>query len=141
MSGPDKLSIIVHSGVFDKVHYALAMAAAAAATNRAATLFFTMEAITALKGRGDQAGWRAMATTGGGRGADRDRDFADNGIGAFEDLLDACETMGVAIMVCEMGLKAIGLRRDDLRGDIAIKEGGIVTFLNDAEKTGQILFI
>ncbi len=59
---PDKLSIIVFSGDFERVHYALAMAAAAAAVDRPTTLFFTMEAIGALaKRRGDGApGWSAL---------------------------------------------------------------------------------
>ena len=45
---PQKLSVIVFSGDYDRVHYALAMASAAAATNRAVTLFFTMAATRAL---------------------------------------------------------------------------------------------
>ena len=39
---PEKLSIVVFSGDFDKIHYALVMASAAAAIDIPATLFFTM---------------------------------------------------------------------------------------------------
>ena len=52
--GPDKLSIIVFDGAFDRVHYALVLASAAAATNRAATLFFSGRAIHALTPQGWQ---------------------------------------------------------------------------------------
>ncbi len=45
---PNKLSIIVYSGQFDKVHYALVMASAAAAVGRPVTMFFTMDACIAL---------------------------------------------------------------------------------------------
>ena len=44
-----RLSIVVHSGAFDRVHYALMMAAAAAAVDRPVTLFFTMGATQALR--------------------------------------------------------------------------------------------
>ena len=46
---PDKLSIVVYSGKFDEVHYALVMASAAAAVGRPVTLFFTMDACIALE--------------------------------------------------------------------------------------------
>ncbi len=58
----DKLSIVVHGGYFDKIHYALVMAAAAAAIGRPVTLFFTMGACHALKtadSNGNPA-WRAL---------------------------------------------------------------------------------
>ena len=59
---PDKLSIIVYAGHFDKVHYALVMAAAAAAIGRPVTLFFTMGACNALKAPGadGEPAWRQM---------------------------------------------------------------------------------
>ena len=52
-SPPDKLSIVVYAGFYDKVHYALVMAAAAAAIGRPVTLFFTMGACHALKSPAD----------------------------------------------------------------------------------------
>ncbi len=63
-SSPEKLSVVVFSGAFDKVHYALAMAAAALASNRAATLFFTMAGVRALLPEdGDGPGWRRLHPT------------------------------------------------------------------------------
>ena len=43
-------------------------------------------------------------------------------------------------MVCEMGLRATGLSRDDLRADIPYVEGGIVTMLRQTED-GKIIFV
>ena len=61
---PDKLSIVVFSGAFDKVHYALAMAAASLAVNTPATLFFTMGASRALLAEdADGPGWRHLHPT------------------------------------------------------------------------------
>ena len=44
-------------------------------------------------------------------------------------------------MVCEMGLRAIGMESAELRTDVPYQAGGIVTFLNDASADGAMLFI
>lgn len=145
MPRPDKLSVVVFSGTFDKVHYALALASAAAAVGTPATLFFTMEACRALVALGADGvpAWRslppgeALGTSGG----DVDDGYRERGVGTFDELLSACVDLGVTIMVCEMGLRAIGLGRDDLRTDLPLQEGGIVTFLNDASAAGAVLFV
>ena len=60
--GPDKLSLVVFSGEFDKVHYALVMASGAQASNRETTLFFTMGACHALLKKDERGAypWREM---------------------------------------------------------------------------------
>lgn len=140
---PDKLSIIVYSGDYGRVHYALAMASSAAAMNRPATLFFTMGAIRALT-KPAQGGWRALPVTddtGHGTGAAQDADMVEKGLASFEELLAACVAFKVSFMVCEMGLRAIGLTAGDLRSDVPYQEGGIVSFLADASASGATIFI
>ena len=44
-------------------------------------------------------------------------------------------------MVCEMGLRALGLEGTELRGDTDITTGGVVSFLTDAGEKGRIIFI
>lgn len=126
---PDKLSLVVFSGDFDRVHYALVMAAAAVATNKAVTLFFTMGAARAL------VDWRTLP------GADADDSLRAKGLASFDELLDACVALGVTLMVCEMGLKALGIDPASLRADLPITPGGVVTFLADASKDGAMLFV
>lgn len=140
---PDKLSLVVFSGDFDKVHYALAMASAAVAVNIPATLFFTMEAIRALKipGGDTSPGWHALRA-GDGRGArEVDEEYGSRGVARFNELLEACRDLGATFMVCEMGLRAAGLEMADLRVDIDYRQGGLVTFLNDARADGAVVFI
>ena len=136
---PEKLSIVVFSGAFDKVHYALVMASASAAVDTPVTLFFTMEACRALLPNG----WQDLPVGENGTtvGRDLDDDFAAKNIGQFEDLLSACAALKVRFIVCEMGLKAVGLTKADLRDDIDIESAGVVTFLNDASPDGLSLFI
>jgi peroxiredoxin family protein len=131
--GKGRISLIVFSGEFARVHYALATAAAALSIGRPATLFFTMEAIRAL---GRDEGWRRMP------GADElDARHAAAGVGRFGELLEACVALGATVMVCEMGLKAIGLDRGALRADVPVVDGGLVTFLNQLDPGGSTLFI
>lgn len=142
--GPDKLSIVVFSGDFDKVHYALVMAAAAVASNTPVTLFFTMWAGRALeKPAADGApAWHRMPVSAGGKSAAAmDAGFAASGVATFEELLSACVALGVTFMVCEMGLKALAIDPDDLRPDIPVAKGGVVTFLADASRDGAMIFV
>lgn len=147
---PIPLSIVVYDGHYDKVHYALAMAAAAAAIDRPVSLFFTMDACRALMN--DESGaavWRALPTTTGGSGASAvgemggamDARFQSERIASFEDLLESCVELGVTIMVCEMGLKARELDAANLRRDVPFTPGGLVTFLAGPAKDGQLVFI
>ncbi len=144
-SGPDKLSIVVFAGEFDKVHYALVMASGAAAVGTPVTLFFTMQACRALlKPAADGTpAWRSMPVSdGSGRtGGEMDDDFAARNVATFEELLLACPEMGVRFLVCEMGLKAVGLERGDLRDDLPLEDGGVVTFVTDASPDGTMLFV
>lgn len=135
---PDKLSIVVFSGEFDRIHYALVLAAGALASNRPVTLFFTMWAARALEAGG---GWRRLKASDGRDGAGFDADLTARGAAGFEELLEACLALGASLMVCEMGLKALGLELAALRKDLAITPGGVVTFLADASRDGAMLFI
>jgi peroxiredoxin family protein len=129
--GPAGLALIVHDGAFERVHYALVLASAAAATDRKAILFFTGRAVHALR----PEGWRLL----GGDPAGRAASFAARGVADFGELMDACRDLGVRIIACEMGLRAEGLSPEDLRPDLAVEVAGVVTFLQAAG--GTVLFI
>ncbi|MFO1118775.1 MAG: DsrE family protein [Rhodospirillales bacterium] len=138
---PDKLSVLVLSGLFERVHYALVMASAAAAIGMPATLFFTDQALRALlQGGPDEApGWRRLPSADGRPGGAVDDERRERGIAGFEELLGACGELGVRIIVCEMGLRAVGLEASALRADLPIEVAGVVTFLADASATGALL--
>jgi len=143
-SSPDKLSIIVYDHHFDKVHYALVMASAAAAIGRPVTIFFTMGACEAIRGS-DKEGcpaWAGMPLSDDtSTGADRDAFYKRTGIATMEVLFDACVSFDVKFMVCEMGLRAKGLENTALRADLRIERSGVVTFLSDASKDGAVVLI
>jgi peroxiredoxin family protein len=132
----ETLAIAVHSGAFDRVHYALVMASAAAATDRKATLFFTGQAVRALHGA---EGWHALAAAPEGAMA-RDATLRTCQVAGFEELLAACGDLGVRLIVCEMALRAAALDAAGLRPDLKIEVAGVVTFLH-AAAGGQIVFV
>ena len=83
-----------------------------------------------------------MAVSDGDRdGGAMDDSFAALGVATFEQLLGAAAELGVRVMVCEMGLRALGLDRESLRPDLAVEEGGVVSFLNDASRHGAAVFV
>jgi len=140
--GPEKISLIVFSGGFERVHYALCVAATAAAIGSAATLLFTGQAIQALVAeKADQPGWRALPGESGLPGSVVDDGYRSRGVAGFEELLTACAEMRVRLIVCEMGLRVAGLDRAALRSDLSIEEAGLATFLADAPAQGGITFI
>jgi peroxiredoxin family protein len=131
--GIGKLSVVVFDGRYDRVHYALVMASAAAATGRPATLFFTGGAVHALV----PGGWRRLD----GDPERRDAHLRERGIGTFEDLLHACAELGVRFIACEMGLRAEGLVAADLDPALGIEIAGVVTLLGDARADGALIFV
>lgn len=127
MASPDRLSLIVQSGDFDRVHYALVLASAALAVGKPVTLFFTMQGTRALT-----PGWADAA---------KEKKLSEAGLATFAELLEACRELDAKFMVCELGLRVEGLTADDLRSDIVVAEGSAVSFLADASATGAMLYV
>jgi peroxiredoxin family protein len=140
-SGLEKLSLLVLSGTYERVHYALVLASSAAAIGKPATLFFTDQALRALRrAEADGApGWRSLSAAAGADGGAVDEDLRARGVAGFEELLSACVELGVRFIACEMGLRAMRLEPSALRSDVPIEVAGVVTFLGDASPGGAML--
>lgn len=136
---PKKLSIVVASGAFEKVHYALVMATGASAIGTPVTLFFTMGACPAIMA---DDGWRALPSEKPDMTATaRDDDFASRGVATMNELIESAAELGITFMVCEMGLRAEGLEDQPMRDGIDIARTGVVTFINDASADGSIVYV
>jgi peroxiredoxin family protein len=133
----ERLGIVLLSGSFERVHYALCMASTAAALERPVTLFVTLGALRALVAAdaAGRPGWMGLPVAdepAGSKVADGGALDARNrarGVAGFEELLHACATLGVEFMVCEMGLRTLGLEPDALRSDLELARGGLATLL------------
>jgi peroxiredoxin family protein len=133
----ERLSVLLLSGTFDRAHYALSIASTAAALERPATLFVTLAATRALLAADEQGrpGWARLPLSADltdpevSDGAALDARNRSRGVAGFEELLHACVALGVEIMICEMGLRALDLEAPALRKDVPIREGGLATLL------------
>jgi peroxiredoxin family protein len=139
--GPDKLSVIVLSHEFERVHYALVLASAVAAIGKPATLFFTGQALRALQSEDGEGapGWRSLSATDGKSGGAADDDYRARGVAGFEELLSACVDLGVRFIACEMGLRAMRLEASALRSDVPIDVAGVVTLMGDVSAHAVML--
>jgi len=143
-TGTGPLVLVVFSPAFERVHYALAIAAAALACNRPVTLFFAMAATRALT-RADAdgtPGWAGLGSDQSGQSpVEIDSAQRAKGIAGFEELLAACAGLGASVMVCEMGLRALDLAPTALRDDVSLRPGGLVTLLGEIGGDTATMFI
>ena len=137
MAERERLGIVLLSGSFERVHYALCMASTAAALERPVTLFVTLAALRAFvaaDGHG-RPGWMGLpvadepAGSEVADGAALDARNRARGVAGFEELLQACAAMEVEFMACDMGLRALGLAPGALRSDLRLEPGGLATLL------------
>lgn len=137
--GSQGLALIVQAGGYDRVHYALVLASAAAATGRPVTLFFTGRALPALL---DGKGWRRLDFSDDGTSPEaRDATLAHRGVATMEELLTACAELGVRFLACEMGWRALGLRDVTIRPDLSVETAGVVTLLGAVPPDHHLVYV
>lgn len=118
------LGILLESGGHARGHYALVVAAGAAALGRDVTVFATNQ------------GCLLLAAQTPLLDDPREAAVAAAGVAGIAVLLDACAELGVRRIVCEAGLKAEGLAAMPLAAGVEV--AGIATFLA-AVGEGQII--
>lgn len=128
--GLERLNLVVFDDRYDRVHYALSMAVAAAAGNRPATLFVAGPAVRALTAEG----WRSLA--GEPEAADRAR--RARGVADWQTLAEAVVSLNIPVLVCEQALATAGLTVEALTA-LPVTVTGLVGFYRQAD--GQIVFI
>jgi peroxiredoxin family protein len=132
-----RLELLLLSGTFERAHYALAMASAAAALDRPVTLFVTLGGARAFLAPDEHGrpAWAALpvapelAGPDAADGSGLDAGYRAQGVAGFEELLEACLSLGVEFMVCEMGLRALRLEAAMLRKDVPFRPGGLASLL------------
>lgn len=118
------LGILLESGTHERAHYALVVAAGAAALGREVTVFAT------------NAGCRLLLDPCPLLEDPREARIAARGVAGIATLLPACAELGVRRIVCEAGLRAEGLDGKPLAEGVEV--AGIATFLA-AVGTGQVV--
>lgn len=124
------VALALHSDQPDRLHYALVLAAAAAAIDRKVILFFAGPSILAAT---SAPGWRGLA------GAEAFQASCEAAkIAGFPELLEAIDALGVERLACELALALAGLKAEQLLPGVPV--GGAVTFLTRA-KEFETLFV
>ena len=118
------LGILLESPGHARAHYALVVAAGAAALGRAVTIFATNQ------------GCLLLAEPCPLLADPREATIAARGVAGIATLMEACVDLGVRRIACEAGLKAEGL--SGLALATGVEVAGIATFL-DAVGEGQIV--
>ena len=126
MSKPS-FSLVIHDGAFERQHYGLVMASAAAAIGREVVILFAGQAVHTL--RADYSP------------PEQDSAQQKKGAAGFEELLCACRDLGAQLLVCEAALAIEGLSADDLRKDLGLEIGGFVSFLQAAGDQSNMMFV
>ena len=127
MSQASPFSLVLHDGAFDRVHYGLIMASAAAAISRDVTILFAGSAV------------RILHTAF--RPPEEDQHNVDRNIAGLEELLTACSDLGVRMIVCETALAMAEMKPEELRTDLGLQTGGFVSYLNAIGEGGHSLFV
>lgn len=118
------LGVLLISGGHERAHYALMVAAAAAAIGRAVTLFATNSGCALFLDPTPLAGDAREAV------------LAARGVASLAELLAAVESLGVRRIACEAGLRAAALSGQPLAPGVEV--AGLVTFLA-AVGEGQVV--
>lgn len=137
------LSIILHSAGYDRAHYALVMATAAAALGRPVILFVTGGALAMLE---DGDGWHRLGAADDGSPAPaREAAYAAANVATLAEMLEALAPLGVRVIACEMGWRVLALDRGQphgpLRPDLPVEVAGMVTLLRDTPPGGQLVYV
>jgi len=118
------LGVLLESGSHARAHYALVVAAGAAALGREVVLFAT------------NAGCRLFLEPSPLLDDPREAEIAARGVAGIVALMPACVELGVRRIACEAGLRAEGLHGHPLAAGVEV--AGIATFL-EAVGTGQVI--
>jgi peroxiredoxin family protein len=157
----DQLSMIVFSGALDKMIAAFIIATGAAAFGTKVTMFFTFWGTAALRNpkknvkkddlMSTMFGW--MLPKGlnkltlsqmnmGGMGASMIKGLMrKKNVISLPELLRTAGDLGVKIIICEMSMDLMGMKRSEMVDYPGLDYAGVATFLGEAAKSKTTLFI
>lgn len=139
---PQKATIIVHSGDFDKIYSAFIIGSGALAMGMECTLFFTFWGLLRLKkGAGlDSGPLSKMHMLGLGKWMIRRRMKKGNVV-SLEKLAQDFKELGGKIMACDMTMEIMGVSQADLRTDLIEEYCAVGSYINEARESTLTLFI
>jgi peroxiredoxin family protein len=157
----DQLSMVVFSGDLDKILAALIIATGAAAYDMKVKLFFTFWATAALrdpkktvKGKNFmEKMFGMMLPRGAAKVKLSNMNMAGMGtamikgimkkhkVASLPEMFKTAGELGIQINICEMSMKLMGFKREEMIDYPGMTVCGVATFLSDAQESKIQLFI
>ena len=155
------MNLLVFEGSRDRLLAAFVMATGAAACGFNVQMFFTFWGTAALKKAGPQFGKKTLVERafgwmlpcgvrstklshmdmfGIGR-ALMNREMKNKNVADLDELIATSADLGVKISVCEMSMKLMGIRREELIDYPELSYCGVATFADLAGRANTTLFI
>ena len=130
----EKLTIVVHSGDMDKIYSTLIIANGALSMGMEASLFFTFWGLQRLqKGCLEKGSLSKMHLLGIGKSMLKRRMNKAN-VSSLERLMKDFKELGGKIIACDMTMKIMGIKKEDLREDLITEYGAVGTYIQEAKK-------
>ncbi len=145
----DKITIVLHSGDMDKAYSALIIGNGALAMGMEATIFCTFWGLNrvrktrpwAFPPAGLEKGpLSRMNMLGLGKWMIQRR-MKKARTASLETLIQSYKELGGRIIACDMTMDIMGIHADELRPDIVDERGGVGGFIQEARRSGTVLFI
>lgn len=121
------LALLVVESRYERIHAAYMLAATAAAMGQTVLLFGMGAGVCAFCRE-----WNGLDATEGARMR------AQAGVAGLDDLRDAVVDMGATLMVCDSGVKTLGLNAQDLLA--GVETVGLPSFFDRAGRGRQLVF-
>lgn len=158
---PNRLNMLIFESHRDRLLAAFVIANGAAACGMTVTMFFTFWGTATLRKRNVRAGnkslverafgWMLPGSLRGTKLSQMDmcgigrhlmqREMRKKNIADLEDLVATAASLGVNLRICEMSMKLMGIRREELIDYPNLEFCGVAKFVDDAAAANTTLFI
>jgi peroxiredoxin family protein len=137
----EKLTVVVHSGDFDKIYSAFIIGNGALAMGMEVSLYFTFWGLMRLKKGGlDSGPLSKMQMLGLGKWMVKRRMKKAN-VAPLERLAQDFKALGGKIFACDMTMDIMGIGKEDLRQDLIEQYCAVGTYIQEVRESTATLFI
>mgnify|MGYP006286525741 CR=1 FL=1 len=138
---PDKATIIVHSGEFDKVYSALIIGNGALSMGMDVSMYFTFWGLERLKKNElDKGPLSRMNLFGLGKWLIK-RKMKKSNVRKLDDMLNDFVELGGKILACDMTMEIMGISKEELRDEVITEYCAVGTYVKEAKESDVTLFI
>lgn len=137
----EKLTVVVHSGDFDKIYSAFIIGNGALAMGMEVSLYFTFWGLMRLKKGGlDSGPLSRMQMLGLGKWMVKRR-MKKAHVAPLERLAEDFKALGGKIFACDMTMDIMGIGKEDLRQDLIERYCAVGTYIQEVRESTATLFI